>query len=287
VTPPPRAVPPQTFRRPFPYTGPPSYPVPPRWGFPQLTWRWPVAVSGRKLSEPVERLRALARNAVVTLWLATCVLVVSAFGEGWRFVLLLLSRDGALSRHIVSTSDAVVVTAGIVSALSAACSVVFGVLWVVRARQVAAKVSGQVPARSTRKVVCGLLVPVLNLVMAGSVLAELEHAAGRRPVSSRPTPSRLLLWWWGAWALGQVLFVITLLMLLDTSVQGMANGIELHLAADLVAAFVTGAGAVLIGRITTQLEPVDLDSLHRLQVVKVIDAPEPPLRSSRASGSIR
>jgi hypothetical protein len=134
----------------------------------------------------------------------------------------------------------------------------------------------------------GLLVPGLNLAVAGSVLAELEHAAARKPADERPRPSRLLRMWWIAWVVGEVLFaVVWLVTLFGASVQALANGVELHLLADLVAAFVAASGAVFVGRVTQLLEPVDPSTVARLRVVKVVDAPEPPLRATRPAGSAR
>src|SRR5206468_941479 len=104
-------------RRPLPYTGPPSYPVPPRWGFPQLSWRWPVSLGRKAKPEPLDRLRMLSRNLVATLWVTAAALGVAVAGEGWRYALLILSRGGALSRSVVAFSDALVVTAGVVSSL--------------------------------------------------------------------------------------------------------------------------------------------------------------------------
>ncbi|MBV8934041.1 MAG: DUF4328 domain-containing protein, partial [Kutzneria sp.] len=259
----------------------------PRWGFPQPAWRWPAYDAGSAAAQPVERLRMLARNAVVALWLTAAALGAAAIGEGWRFVLVLLSRNGALPRGVVAFSDALVVTAGVVSMLSAAASITVGVLWVVYARWMVAKATGHIPARTTRQVVLGLIAPMLNVVLAGSVLAELEHSAGGRSAADRPRPSRLLLGWWASWVVGQALFGIALLNSFDGSVQGMANGIELHLFADLVAVVVAVTGAILVNRITTLLEPIDADAMHRLRVVKVINAPEPQLRPVRPLGSLR
>ena len=66
-----------------------------------------------------------------------------------------------------------------------------------------------------------------------------------------------------------------------------ANGVELHLLADLVAGFVTATGALFVSRITQLLEPIDPATVHRLRVLKVTDAPEPPLRTFRPAGSPR
>jgi hypothetical protein len=94
--------------------------------------------------------------------------------------------------------------------------------------------------------------------------------------------------WWAGWVVGELLFaVVWLVNLFGTSVQSLADGVELHLLADLVAAFVAATGALFVSRITQLLEPVDPATVHRLRVVKVTDAPEPPLRTFRPAGSPR
>jgi hypothetical protein len=247
-----------------------------------------VSLGRRAKPQPLDQLRMLTRNLVATLWVTTAALGIAAVGEGWRYVLLILSRGGALSRSVVAFSDALVVTAGVVSGLAAVASLALAVLWVLRARDVAGSVTGQQPARPLRDVLIGLLVPGLNLAVAGSILAELEHAAARKPVTARPRPSRLLRLWWISWVVSEVLFaVVWLLMFFGTSVQAQANGVELHLLADLVAGFTAATGALFVTRITLLLEPIDLATVSRMRVLKIVDAPEPPLRATRPAGSPR
>src|SRR5262245_21111799 len=88
------------------YNGPPSYATPPRWGFPALTWRWQTSVPGSPGTGPsmVERLRLVARPAVVLLWILSGVALFASFAEIWRYALLVRSRDGALTAGTVRTS---------------------------------------------------------------------------------------------------------------------------------------------------------------------------------------
>lgn len=290
ATPPPGAYP-QPARRSqrLSYGGPPHYPVPPRWGFPLLAWRWPTAVPGTaERADSVDGVRRLAKTAQNTLWLVAGVALWAALSELWRYVLLAMSRYGALSAAAVDTSDAMVVASGAILLVGWPLALAFAVLWVRRARNVAATLVGYGPSRSGRSALISLFVPGVNLVVPGSVMAELEHAVARRPADQRPRPSRLLLWWWGLWAGSYLMVVITWLwMIVGESVQSQADAVLLHVVANLVLVGAEVTGALLIRRITTLLLPVDAASVRLMRVVGVKDAPAPPLRSVRASGSPR
>jgi hypothetical protein len=127
----------------------------------------------------------------------------------------------------------------------------------------------------------------MNLVVPGSVLAELEHAVARRPAGERPRPSKLVRRWWGLWVASGLTFVITVLWSFRDSTQALADGVLLHAFGDLLLAGVAAATALVVRRITTLLLPVDAASVRLMRVVEVKDAPEPPLRPVRASGSPR
>lgn len=271
------------------YGGPPNYPVTPRWGFPLLAWRWPTAVAGTvEQADSVDAVRRVGRTAQNTLWLVAGVALWAAASEIWRYVLLAMSRYGALSPYVVATSDAMVLFSEIILVFGWQLALLFGVLWVHRARKVAATIVGYGPSRSGRSALLSLLVPGVNLVVPGSVLAELEHAVARRPADERPRPSRLLLWWWGLWAGSYLMVVITWVWrFVGDSIQAQADAILVHTVADLVLVGALVAGALLIRRITTLMLPVDAASVRLMRVVEVKDAPEPPLRSVRASGSPR
>ncbi|SDH44931.1 protein of unknown function [Lentzea fradiae] len=289
ATPPPGAYPqPSPRSQRLRYGGPPNYPVPPRWGFPLLAWRWPTAVPGTvEQADSVDGVRRLGKTAQNALWLLGIVAVWAALSEVWRYVLVAMSRFGALSAGVVNTSDAFVVSASAITITGCVLSLVLVLLWVHRARNVAAPIVGYGPSRSDRDALIGLFVPGVNLVVPGSVLAELEHAVARRPATERPTPSKLLRWWWGLWAASAVLFVVQVLWSFRDSTQALADGILLHAFSDFVLAALAIVTALVVRRITTLLLPVDAASVRLMRVVEVKDAPEPPLRAVRSSGSPR
>ncbi|GLY48138.1 DUF4328 domain-containing protein [Lentzea sp. NBRC 102530] len=289
ATPPPGAYP-QPSRRSQrrSYAGPPTYPVPPRWGFPLLAWRWPTAVPGAsETANSVDNVRRLGRFAQNTQFVLAVLAVWAAGSEIWRYVLVAQSRFGALSPTVVNTSDAMVVASGVLYMCVVVLAQVPVLLWLWRARNVAAGLAGYGPSRSGVTSLLLMLVPGVNLVVPGSVLAELEHAVARRPADQRPQPSKVLRWWWGFWVAAGLLFWIMLMWSARDSTQARADGVLLHAFADLVLAGLAVTSLLVIRRITTLLLPVDAASVRLMRVVEVKDAPEPPLRAVRASGSPR
>lgn len=289
ATPPPGAYQRRYRQLPPKYYGPPSYPVPPRWGFPLLAWRWPTSIVGDgALAGPsVDQVRGMARTAVNALVLAAVTALWAAGSEIWRYVLLMQSRYGALSGTTVSVSDAMVVSSSVVAFAASALGLVLTLLWLRRARGAAAEAAGYGPSRSDRQVWIGLLVPGVNLVVPGSVAAELEHAALRQPADARPNPSRLIRIWWGLWAFTGLVFVFTVAWSFRDSVQAMADGVLLHAFSDLLVAALVITTALVVRRITTLLLPVDPAAVRFMRVVGVKDAPEPPMRAQRYAGSPR
>ncbi|HEX6343287.1 DUF4328 domain-containing protein [Umezawaea sp.] len=288
ATPPPGAYQRRSRRFTPRYQGPPSYPVPPRWGFPLLAWRWPTSVMGdASVPVSVDQVRTRARAATNALGLAAVTAIWAAGSEVWRYVLLALSRYGALSPTTVGLSDAMVVSSAVISWVASALALVLTLLWLRRARDAAADAAGYAPSRSDLQVLIGLVVPGVNLVVPGSVAAELEHAALREPADRRPTPSRLLRVWWGLWAATGLFVAFTLAWTFRSSVQALADGVLLHAFADLLAAAVAITTTLVVRRITTLLLPVDPSAVRFMRVVGVKDAPEPPLRAQRYAGSAR
>ncbi len=289
ATPPPGAYPRrQLGAPPRPYSGPPSYPVPPRWGFPLLAWRWPTSVAtDDRPADSVQQVQRPARTASHALSLAGLTALWAAGSETWRYVLLLLSRNGALAANTVDISDAMVNAASLVAVVAAVAGLLFTLLWLRRARNAASSAAGYTSSRSDTEVLVGLLVPGMNLIVPGSVAAELEHTALRLPASARPKPSRLVRWWWGLWAFTALFTTFTVVWSFRSGVQALADGVLLHAISDLLAAVVAFVTAVLVRRITTLLLPVPTAALRRMRVVEVKDAPVPELRTIRASGSPR
>ncbi|WP_214403059.1 DUF4328 domain-containing protein [Pseudonocardia lacus] len=253
--PPPGAGPEPSEPPPPPYSGPPRYRYLPRWGFPARAWQ-PPGADGTPPPDPVWRARSTAASVVPVLWATAAVALLAAAAEAWRYALLLASRDGALDAATVAASDAFVDAAGTVAPILTVLAGGLLVLWSVRARQAAAELAGVRPSRSTAAVVLGWLVPGANLVVPGAVLAEVEHTALLLPAARRPRPSRLLLAWWVAWAVGGVLTVVVLLWSFRTGVQARADGVVLHAALDLLAVVTAVLTALLVTRMTRMLAPV-------------------------------
>ncbi|MGH3823670.1 MAG: DUF4328 domain-containing protein [Pseudonocardiaceae bacterium] len=217
------------------------------------------------MNTPDEQMRGLASLAVPLLGLTTVVVLVTAAGEVWRYALLLHSRFDAVPAGPLRASDALVVTGGVVSVLSSVLAGAVTLGWLVHANKAAALT----PARPGWQLVIGALMPGLNLVMPGAVLAELEHAALGQDPNRRPSPSRLVIGWWVVWATGLVLAGITLLWNLRDGVQARADGVLLHVATDLVAAAVAVTTIVVVKRLTRLLSPVQLAKARRMVVVRV------------------
>jgi hypothetical protein len=119
------------------------------------------------------------------------------------------------------------------------------------------------------------------------VLAELEHVALGAAPSARPKPSRLVLAWWAAWVLGEVIAIGTLLLGLRTSLQARADDVLWHATTDLVAVVVAVLTILVLRMITGLLVPAGAPAIAVGQVIAVRDAPEPELRPVRPAGSSR
>lgn len=287
ASPPPGSSSPRRARSLERYSGPPAYPIPPRWGFPNLTWREPTAVPGTPSSypSPVERMRVLARNAVTILWFLAGLATVGAIAEFWRYALLLISRNSALDTDVVAMSDALEIIASLLTVVFGLMAIASALWWLVVAQQAAAEESGQQPPRSPWQVLAGVLIPVLNLVMAGSIFAELEHAILRRPATRRPRPSRLVLAWWAAWVLNAVLMILVIIWRFRDGIQAQADGVLLNGLLDVSAAVLAVLTAVAVHRLTSLLAPISLSRLRLRRVIAVKGAPTPVLRPTRPANS--
>ncbi len=274
-------------RRRLPYLGPPAYTEPPRWGFPPLAWRWPTTVAGayRGTAVPVtvERVRAVGGHAVALMWAVAALSVLAAAGEIWRYVLLVRSRGGALSDGVVATSDAVVTIPSILALAFAGLGGAVVVWWLRLARHAAAEAAGRTPHRGDWQVLVYLLVPGLNLAMAGVILAELEHHVLHREPDRRPEPTRATLILWSAWVVSGLLFTLTIIWRYRDGVQAQADGVLLSALTDLAAATVAVLAALTVRRLSTLLAPVDPKRLRQLRVLRVTDAPDPELRPRPAN----
>ncbi|WP_165922310.1 DUF4328 domain-containing protein [Pseudonocardia endophytica] len=235
------------------YEGPPRYRDVPRWGLPPGPWR-----SGSADDAPVTALaqaRASASQLLPLLLVTAVVTAVGAAGEVWRYVLLLFSRTEALSPTAVAWSDSIVLVGGWTSVVGVLACGVLMISWTRHAVRAAAERSGTTPARSSRMLVAGWLVPGLNLAVPGAVLAEIEHAALGLPADWRPRPSTELLVWWALWGAGVVLAFVTALWSLRTGTQALADGVVLHAWLDVLAVVTALLTRRVVARLTRLLEP--------------------------------
>ncbi len=255
------------------YTGPPSYPTPPRWGFPVLAARRPTptgtGTGTGTAPAPAHAVRVLAATLLPLLSATALVALVAAGAEAWRYELLLRSRNEALPLGQLLASDALVLTAGVLAPLVALAAGAVVLRWLLRASAVAGAQAGVEPSRRPWQVVVGAMVPGLNLAVPGAVLAEVEHAALGRPPAQRPAPSRLVRTWWVAWALNVVLGVVAVLHGFSAGVQARADGVVLHAVTDVVAAVTAVITLVVVRRLTALLQPVDPRRLARMAVLRV------------------
>jgi hypothetical protein len=289
ATPPPGAWPRRRVPPPERYYGPPSYPVPPRWGFPNLVWRRPTSVPGTASDEvrPIDRMPVLSRSLIGVLFAFALLSVVAAGAEVWRYVLLVQGRESALNRSVVAFSDGFVLTAGLLASILALLPAGLTLWWLLVARRAAADVSGDDPARPVWQVLVGVLVPIANLPMALSIAGELEHAVLGRPRDVRPKPSRQILVWWGAWLLNWVLLGVTIVWRFRDDVQSMADSVVLVALTDLAAAALAVVTALVVRRFSALVAPSDARAVRSMRVLKVTGAPEPELRNARPAGAAR
>ncbi|HVV22090.1 MAG TPA: DUF4328 domain-containing protein [Pseudonocardiaceae bacterium] len=271
-----------------PYQGPPAYPAVPRWGFPRLAWREPTQVPGTSTlpERSPERVVRQARAAVSVLWMVVISAVLATGGEIWRYALLVAGRSAALPADVVATSDALVDTGAGLAAVTGVIALALTLRWLLGIRDVAAEQAGVRPARADWQVLLGVLLPVLNLFVAGSVLAELDHTALAAP-GARPRPSRLVLAWWGTWVASEVLAILTVLLGLRTGVQARADGVLWYAATDLVAAAVAVLTLFVVGAMTGLVAPPTGRAPSRLRVVRIDGAPVSAARRPRPTGAVR
>ncbi|WP_410658602.1 DUF4328 domain-containing protein [Amycolatopsis sp. lyj-112] len=269
------------------YAGPPSYPVPPRWGFPNLVWRRSTAVPGTASSEvtPGERLRVITRSLLPVLWTFAALALVASAAETWRYILLVQSRDSALSTSVVTVSDSFVITAGLLTTILSLLPSGLAVWWLLVARHAAADASGEVSPRPLWQVLVFVLVPVVNLLLVLPIIAELEHAVLRRSRGDRPKPSRLVLVWWGVWVLNWLLLGLVVVWRFRDGVQALADGVILVALTDLAAAGLAVATALLVRRMSGLLSPVAEKRLRHFRVLKVDGAPDPERRERPAASA--
>ncbi|MFB9726171.1 DUF4328 domain-containing protein [Haloechinothrix salitolerans] len=309
-----------------PYTGPPSYPAPPKWGFPNLVWRLPTRVPGTATTkqDPAEAQRTIGIGAIVALLALAAFTTLAACAELWRYALLVRSRDAALSAGIVQASDTLVVWLYLATVpLLSLVAVILTFAWLLLARAAAAHRSGYDPPRSLLGVILRVFAPwpavglvlgllwlvatvvpavervavtlmpvaalgvlVVCLVLTGPVVVELEHAALGNG-HSKPRPSRLALAWWAAWVCNGVLVALTAIWRTRDGLQQQADAVALTAVTNIAAAVLAVLTVLVIRRVMALLAPRSRRPPRRFRVVDVRGAPEPELRTTRPASARR
>lgn len=328
VADPPRGALPEPSQAPEqPYTGPPSYPAPPRWGFPNLVWRLPTRVPGTASTkpDPADGQRALGIGAVAVLTALAVFTTIAGAAELWRYGLLVQGRDSALNSTVMAVSDGMVVWLYLLTVpLLAFAGVTLAVAWLLVARTAAARLTDIDPPRSALSVVSRIFAPwlllgvlagalaflvrlvpevapvvktagpvvlfgvfVVSLVFAGPVVAELEHAALGKSPEAKIRPSRLVIAWWLAWVGNSACAALTIGWRMRDGLQAEADAVFLTAVTDLTATALAVLTVLLIRRVMALLAPPMPGKLSQLRVVSVRGAPDPPLRVARPAGARR
>ncbi|GGS18409.1 DUF4328 domain-containing protein [Actinokineospora fastidiosa] len=284
ATPPPGAYPVPRPPRRVRYLGPPAYRSAPRWGFPALAWRRPTLIPGvGDAPSPPVRVRTRATLAMTALWTLGLLSLLAAGAEVFRYALLVRARTSALDRDTVVLSDTLVVTSATLAVICGLWAVATTLWWAFAARRAAGEQAGYLPARPDWQLLPSLVVPGVNLAVAGAVMAELEHAALSRPAGDRPRPTPLLRAWWIVLTLSGVLFAAAILWRFRSGVQAQADGVLLTAASDLAAAATAVMTALVVARLTGLLVPVDPAAVPRLRLIRVAGAPDPGRRERPAT----
>lgn len=209
----------------------PRYTEIPRWG---LQDRPPPApeVPGTGfalLDRLTERLTSLLFATVVLFALA-------AAAEFGRYLVLLRNRTRLIEPVVLFLSDLSVYATTIAALLCALATAAGLIGWLVRARADAYATIGRRDPRSLPALLCGGLIPVVNLIWPGVFLTELARTRG-----GDPRLLQAVRIWWCVWVLNGGMVIVALCWRTADTLQSQANGVIFAVYTDLVAAAVAVA----------------------------------------------
>ena len=205
----------------------PRYTEVPRWGLHDAP-RAEEAVAGRTR---MQRALSWATDRVAGLLLATAILfALSAAAEFGRYLILLRNRSRLIEPVVLFLSDLTVYATSLAALACALVTAVGLIGWLVRARREAFAGNGRRDPRSLRALLCGGLIPVVNLVWPGVFLTELVQQLGGDPRTLRA--ARI---WWCGWVLSGVMVIAALCWRSADTLQAQANGVIFTVYTDLVA----------------------------------------------------
>ncbi len=202
----------------------PRYTEIPRWGLRDAP---PQPAPG-----PRDRLAGLTDRVAGLLMTTAAFFAVAALAEAGRYLVLLRNRTRLIHPALLFVSDASVVLTSVLAGAFALLSAIAAAGWLVGARRAAYARTGRQDPRSPRMLLCGCLIPVVNLLWPGVFLTELAARA------DDPRMLRAVRIWWGAWLLNGVLVVAALCWRFTRTLQAQADGVMFTLYTDLVAAAV-------------------------------------------------
>ncbi|MBF6065129.1 DUF4328 domain-containing protein [Nocardia terpenica] len=257
----------------------PRYREIPRWGLRDLPPQ-PAPVARQRFSSLTERVAGL-------LTATAAVFAVAAVAELGRYLILMYNRTRLVDPTLLFVSDFTVYFAAGLALALALLSAIALAGWLIRARAAAYQAAGRHEPRSITALLCGCLIPGVNLLWPGVFLAELVRARG-----GDPRMLRAVRIWWCAWILDGVLVVAALCWRAADSLQVRADGVLFAVYTDLAAAAV----AVLSLWVMRQCEGLDLRGRLRAPkrwvaaagpIVPVIEPVHPvPETAERARDSV-
>ncbi|MGV9674466.1 DUF4328 domain-containing protein [Nocardia sp. NPDC003482] len=206
-------------------TGTPRYAEMPRWGLRDVPRPAPAGPRN-PLARFTDRLPGLLT--------ATAVLFgVAALAELGRYAIVLRNQSKLIPPALLFFSDATVYLSAGLAALCALGGAVGAAGWLVRARAAAYGQAGRADPRSVRTLLCGSLIPVVNLLWPGVFLTELVRRLG-----GDARVLRAVRIWWGVWILNGAMVFAALCFRFADSLQAQADGVIFTCYTDLVAAVV-------------------------------------------------
>ncbi|WP_019931949.1 DUF4328 domain-containing protein [Nocardia sp. BMG111209] len=203
--------------------GTPGYAEVPRWG---LRDSPPAPAADRR-----GRLARLADRVAGLLVLTAVLFALAAVAEIGRYLILLRNRTRLIPRALLVVSDVSLYLLAGFALLAALVTAIALVGWLIRARRTAYAAAGEQDPRPVWMVLCGCLVPVVNLLWPGVFLTELARRADPRAL-------RAVRIWWCAWVFDGVLVVVALCWHTADSLQARADGVMISAYTDLAAAAV-------------------------------------------------
>ncbi|MDT5066919.1 MAG: hypothetical protein QOK02_3074 [Mycobacterium sp.] len=261
------APPPRRVRRPLGPT--PRYADTPRWGLTdQFDGQYGSATAPAVEARSGPSLAMVRGTLVVTMVLLGFAALVHIV----RYALLLINRSTLLNPWVAGIATWVGVAASALVLFAIVASVLVLANWLIARRARAFAHRDTTDPRSSREMLAGCVVPLVNLFWAPVYLIELADAEGRL--------SRLratIVTWWCVWIFSNVVSVFSIATSFTTDAQGIADNTVTTTFAYLVAL----AALLLAYRVLLGFERTPVDRHVKRWVIvadesaRVRDEPEP------------